>query len=82
MPKNYKTEVACAAGFIDVVTPKEVIEIKDIKSWKSAIGQAITYQLFFPKKTARIHLFGNKKSIDTNVIKEVCKSLGVRVTFH
>jgi hypothetical protein len=82
LPKNYKTEVACAAGFVDVVTPKEVIEIKAIRSWKAAIGQAITYQLFFPEKTARIHLFGDKKSTDVPVIKDVCKSLGIRVTFH
>jgi hypothetical protein len=82
LPKNYKTEVACAAGFVDVITPKEVIEIKAIRSWKAAIGQAITYQLFFPEKSARIHLFGDKKSTDVAVIKDVCKSLGVRVTFH
>lgn len=82
LPKNYKTEVACAAGFVDVVTPKEVIEIKALGSWKAAIGQALTYQLFFPEKTARIHLFGDKKSTDVTVIKDVCKSLGVRVTFH
>jgi hypothetical protein len=82
LPKNYKTEVACAAGFVDVVTPKEIIEIKAIRNWKAAIGQAITYQLFFPEKSARIHLFGDKKPTDVAVIKDVCKSLNVRVTFH
>ena len=82
LPKNYKTEVACAAGFVDIVTPKEIIEIKAIRNWKAAIGQAITYQLFFPEKAARIHLFGDKKSTDVAVIKDVCKSLNIRVTFH
>ncbi len=82
LPKGYKTEVACEAGFIDVLTQKEVVEIKTIRSWKSAIGQVLVYQLYFPEKTARVHLFGDKSSTDVNVIKEVCKSLGVRVTFH
>jgi hypothetical protein len=82
LPKNYKTEVACAAGFVDVVTPKEVIEIKAMRSWKAAIGQILVYRLYFPTKSPRIHLFGDDRNTDINVIKEVCKSLGVRVTFH
>jgi hypothetical protein len=82
LPKNYKTEVACAAGLVDVVTPKEVIEIKAMRSWKAAIGQILVYRLYFPTKSPRIHLFGDDRNTDVKVIKEVCQTLGVKVTFH
>ncbi|KAG5178589.1 FirrV-1-A34, partial [Tribonema minus] len=50
-------EVQMSAGFADVVTATEVIEIKHWRTWKHALGQVLAYHAFMSDKSKRIHLF-------------------------
>lgn len=52
------TEVSTPSGRIDLLTETEIIEVKNIKDWKSALGQILIYSAFYPNHKKRIHLFG------------------------
>ena len=76
-----ETEVCTPVGKIDLLTSCQIIEVKPIKSWKSALGQLIAYAYFYPKHEKRLHLFGKQpKTLD--LIKHVCKQYSVIVTFQ
>jgi hypothetical protein len=53
-----RTEVKASFGRADIVTPSEVIEIKDWTFWKFGLGQLIAYSVTFPSKKLRLHCFG------------------------
>jgi hypothetical protein len=80
--ENGQIEVQTPIGFIDVLTVSEIIEVKDFKDWKSAIGQVMTYGVFFPKNKKRIHLFGNIGRTNLEKVAYVCKKLSVRLTYE
>ncbi|KAG5181964.1 FirrV-1-A34, partial [Tribonema minus] len=50
-------EMKSPAGFADVVTATEVIEVKSCRNWKHALGQVLAYHAFMSDKSKRIHLF-------------------------
>lgn len=50
-------EVKTPDGFIDILTKKEIIEVKCMKNWKHAIGQILVYGEYYPDHQKRIHLF-------------------------
>jgi len=76
-----QSEVMTSCGRIDLLTDKEIIEIKQLNNWKEALGQILTYSAFFPTHNKRIHLFGSvtalKKLPD---IEAACLPFGVLVT--
>lgn len=72
-------EIKTPAGFIDILTSSEVIEVKAFKDWKSAIGQVITYGLYYPLHQKRIHLFGCSGQ-DASVVQQQCEELGIALT--
>ncbi|HEY9610549.1 hypothetical protein [Allocoleopsis sp.] len=79
-----RTEVSTPSGSIDILTATDVIEIKHFSQWKSAVGQVLAYQLHFPDRGRRIHLFGAKE-INTNTkntIALVCDNLDIVVTYE
>ena len=43
------TEVKIAVGRIDLLTNTEVIEVKQVNDWKSALGQVLAYAAFYPE---------------------------------
>jgi len=57
-----RMEVPCELGVIDIVddTRKEIIEVKELGTWKCAIRQINGYHQSFPTYTKRIHLFTTK----------------------
>ncbi len=73
-------EVMTPVGNIDVLTSTQIIEIKDAKSWKCALGQVIAYGHYYPSHQKRIHLF-NKGNQPSNAIERICKSQDVIVTW-
>jgi hypothetical protein len=77
-----ETEVPCKTGAIDILTETEVIEVKKIKHWKAAIGQALVYSLEFPHHAPRIHLFGQASDEYRTMIVSFCYQLHVLVTFE
>jgi hypothetical protein len=68
-------------GPIDLVTKTEIIEIKRVEDWKTALGQVIAKAQSFPKHTKRIHLFG-ESSKQLKKITNHCQILDVMVTFE
>ncbi len=76
-----KTEIAIETGFLDILTPKEIIEVKSYRNWKGALGQILVYGLSFPDRKKRIHLFGNKNRQSVKVIEKTCKKFNVSVSW-
>lgn len=68
-------------GIADLITHKEVIEIKNIKNWKHAVGQVYAYWYFLAVNnglvinnlTPRVHLFGGNGINDYRF--KLCQSL-------
>lgn len=79
---NPKYEVETPVGYADILTDTEIIEVKNIKSWKSAIGQILVYGYYFPKKKKRIHLFGKCSKETRKIIIKHCDLLKIKVTFE
>lgn len=76
-------EVPCAAGYIDFLTVKEVVEIKNWVAWKEAI-KVLIYVEYFPGRTPRVHLFNNE-NLDTEtrqMIEGHYQKLGIRLTWE
>jgi hypothetical protein len=78
-------EVKTAVGYIDLMTDTEIIEIKEISKWKHALGQILSYGVFYPQKSKKIILFGGNKTIETientEVIEDVCDRFNVAVEY-
>jgi hypothetical protein len=80
-------EVCTAVGRADVVTAKDVIEVKAYRNWKSALGQVLAYSAFMPDKQCRIHLFAPTAELQAacamaQMADSVCKQHGVTVTLE
>lgn len=70
-------EVECPVGLIDIVTSREIVEVKIAKSWKAAMGQILAYSVFFPEHQPVVALFGWTKK--DPLIVDVCTRFGVDV---
>lgn len=69
------------AGEIDILTPTELLEIKNWNDWMKGIGQLYCYSFYFPDRMKWLHLFGQPPSDDkVIVIKTICASLRIKVT--
>jgi hypothetical protein len=55
-------EVKTPVGPIDLFTDNEIIEIKKVENWKSALGQILIYGKHYPNHQKRIHLFGKSSN--------------------
>jgi type II secretory pathway component PulJ len=75
-------EVPVKTGRIDILSPTEIIEVKDIRQWKSAVGQVLIYQLEFPSHQARVHLYGKASTEYMAMIVAYCSRLNVIATFE
>lgn len=69
---------------IDIVTPTEIIEVKNAAFWRSSgIGQILLYQHeLHPTKTPRLHLFYSEEADCGHVQRAArfAEPLGIRVT--
>lgn len=73
-------EVENEFGYIDLLTADEVIEIKEISKWKSALGQVLVYGSCYPTYRKRLHLFGDIKGLE--VIRSKCQEFNVIVSIE
>src|SRR3954471_13292568 len=67
-------EVQTPAGFIDVLTPTWVYEVKAVRHWKAALGQIIAYARYYPKHKPALYLFGTTTPKQRALIREHCAS--------
>jgi len=78
-----KTEIKTPdGGRIDILTSSEIIEVKHLKYWRSALGQIISYGYSYPRYQKRIHLFGDKSCIDFRAVEDICRAQGVKVSWE
>lgn len=81
-----ESEVETPAGFIDVLSDTDVIEVKYYKQWKHGLGQVLAYQSFYPRLGKRLHLFAHVGDVGTSdcfaLAKSVCNVHDVEVTFE
>jgi len=73
-------EVKTPAGDIDLLTADQVIEVKRVNDWKSALGQILVYGKYYPSHQKRIHLFGETQTSYLELIRSHCSTLNVIVT--
>lgn len=76
------TEVQTPNGRIDILTSKEIIEVKCVKKWKHALGQIIAYSPYYPHHKKRIHLYGQLPEKRLKEIKKHCRQQDVKVTWE
>lgn len=74
-----RIEVPCSSGIVDVLTDKELIEVKRAPMWKAALGQVLAYSSDFPRHRPRVHLFGPDAQ-HFYVAAVTCERFGVRLT--
>lgn len=77
-----ETEVPVEDGRIDVLTCQEIIEVKHIRQWKSALGQILHYGQYYPCHQKRIHLFGVDNEVKLPTIQHTCERRNVIVTWE
>jgi hypothetical protein len=75
-------EVSTLAGKIDILTSKELIEVKSVNSWKCAVGQVLIYSQSYPDRQKRIHLFGETSPDFLSMIRSYCTPLNIEVTWE
>jgi hypothetical protein len=72
----FDKQLKVLVGIADLITDTEVIEVKDIKNWKHAVGQIFAYWYYLDNRdelSPRIHLFGGDGIDDYRI--QLCKSL-------
>lgn len=74
-----RIEVPCSSGIVDILTDKELIEVKRAPMWKAALGQVLAYSSDFPRHRPRVHLFGPDAQ-HFYVAAVTCERFGVRLT--
>ena len=72
-------EVETEDGFIDLLTETEIVEIKNGKNWKHAVGQILIYSMEYPNHKKRIHLFDIDKDND---IERKCKKYDINISYE
>ena len=77
-----KIEKNTPVGRIDILTSTEVIELKRVSGWKSAIGQVKSYGLYYPEHKLRIHLFGAMTESKLKTIKVHCEAEGIALSWE
>ncbi len=66
-------------GSIDCITESEIVEIKNIRSWKSGLGQLLAYAYFYPNHEKVLMVFGKKSNKYIDNVKSVCEKYGVEL---
>lgn len=79
---NAKTEIPTLVGCIDILTDAEIIEVKAVKNWKSAIGQILCYGKYYPSHSKRIHLFGECETCYLLLIESHCDDYQITLTWE
>ncbi len=75
-------EVKTDAGYIDLLTDNEIIEIKHITNWKNAVGQILIYSQDYPTHIKRIHLFDDINIKPDKIIEERCEKFNIKITYE
>lgn len=78
---DFHREIRTPFGIADAISEAFVIEVKQVKNWKWAVGQVMVYSIPYPQKQKAIFLFGSVPETPFQLIKDACESLGITVWF-
>jgi hypothetical protein len=67
------------AGVTDVTTDNIHAEIKELISFKSAIGQLLSYNVSSPKKELQVYIFNNSNKKKMQIAANIFKELDIKV---
>jgi hypothetical protein len=76
-----QTEVSTDSGRIDILTSSKVIEVKNVRQYKHAIGQVVSYGHYYPRHERCIYLFGKVSEKQRRLIMQECRTTKVTVVF-
>ena len=78
------TEVPTQYGFIDILTPKYIVEVKSLPKYKDAIGQLFTYGLEYPDKQPLLICFSNTPVMGSTkqAVVDACNRLSIELILH
>lgn len=79
---NGEIEVSTPVGRIDVLSSREIIEVKVAHQWKHALGQVLAYGHYYPYHQKRIHLYGEHSPADIAQARQQCQRHEVKVTWE
>lgn len=76
-----QTEVHTRVGYIDLLLPTAVVEVKSLANWKHALGQVLAYSSYYPNRRKVIHLYtpGVGRPELTEQLK-ICATFNVDIT--
>jgi hypothetical protein len=79
-----EVEVETPAGYIDMLTDSSVIEIKNAKHWKHALGQVLAYGVHYPQLKLEVYLFSDDEGgiEDEELIRKTLEKYGVVLRIH
>lgn len=79
---NANIEVSTLAGRIDILTETQLIEVKEWKRWKEAIGQVLCYGAYYPNHEKRIHFFGEAHIEFIQLVEHHCQSMNIVMSWE
>jgi hypothetical protein len=56
-------EVSNIHGRIDILTPTDIVEVKEIAKYKHGVGQLLAYSTLYPNRTLILYVFGTPDEI-------------------
>jgi len=75
-------EVKTCAGYIDLLTDTQIIEIKECSEWKGALGQILSYSMNYPHHEKVIVLFGKMDTIMLKIIRETYEKYSIKLVLR
>ncbi|WP_052710505.1 hypothetical protein [Azospirillum thiophilum] len=75
-----KREVRCGSGWCDLLSSSEIVEVKEGRHWRHALGQALAYSTYWPDRRRRIHLFDIDNAVHLAECVRVCAAFDVVVS--
>lgn len=76
-----QAEVHTPVGYIDLLLPTAVVEVKDFVKWKHALGQVLAYSSYYPGRRKIIHLYiPSSQSPELSEQLKICTGFNVDIT--
>jgi hypothetical protein len=73
----------CPAGIVDILCENSLVEVKEWRNWKAAIGQTLAYAFFYPNRMLHIHFFGELPPEEQRImIITICTHYRIKVTWE
>ncbi|HDR9810395.1 hypothetical protein [Burkholderia cenocepacia] len=78
-----QAEVHTLVGYVDLLLPTAVIEVKSFVKWKHALGQVLAYSNYYPDRRKVIHLYipGAQRPQLAEQLK-ICTEFNVEITYQ